>query len=355
LTEIGAVKREYSFGLAFPADSNKPLPESASKSSFFSQKEESLMQRQMDSMLLSVFVQSSPPVRPAQSIDKSAGPNFFFLQMPIVEFLDPHLAALVQGKSVEKPKKQVQKDNSLEYAMYLYQSKQYQQAYEILMTQHSNDGKWGKLACEIMLKDYASAFDSIMALKEIIEQSKDQMNSVTQRAWLICWSMFVFFNGQKKDQLLELYTNSVYMSCIQSVCPFVLKYVAVAVLTCSKKRRTVKEFVRTLKQESDNFSSGITDFLIAIFEFDFELVEQKFKAAQSEFKQDYFLKGELNSFVECGRLLILENICRVINFTSFDYLAKLFLSNATEVQKLIADFQQKSDLKFEITETVQIN
>lgn len=61
-----------------------------------------------------------------------------------------------------------------------------------------------------------------------------------QRTWIIHWSLFVFFNHAKgRDEIIELYLfQPNYLNAIQTMCPWILRYVTTAVIT-SKRRRQV--------------------------------------------------------------------------------------------------------------------
>ena len=61
-----------------------------------------------------------------------------------------------------------------------------------------------------------------------------------QRTWLIHWSLFVFFNHAKgRDEIIDLFLyQPPYLNAIQTMCPWVLRYLTTAVIT-NKRRRQV--------------------------------------------------------------------------------------------------------------------
>jgi translation initiation factor 3 subunit E len=70
--------------------------------------------------------------------------------------------------------------------------------------QCSDNGKdlsalWGKFACDILLNRWDVALEDVTSLRELIEsnQSGSPVFQLQERAWLIHWSLFVFFGHPK--------------------------------------------------------------------------------------------------------------------------------------------------------------
>ena len=110
------------------------------------------------------------------------------------------------------------------------------------------------------------------------------------------------------------------MNAIQTTCPYILRYLAAAVVINKKKRNYLKELVRVIDQESYRFQDPVTQFLEALYvNFDFEAAEQKLKACEKALAQDYFLQAYKDEFVENARLFIFETYCKIHNTIDIKY------------------------------------
>merc|ERR1719494_250436 len=78
------------------------------------------------------------------------------------------------------------------------------------------NGMWGKLASEILMQNWDTALEDLNRLKQFIH-----------------WSLFVFFNHPKgRDLIIELFLyQKQYLNAIQTTCPWILRYLATAVIT----------------------------------------------------------------------------------------------------------------------------
>ena len=94
-----------------------------------------------------------------------------------------------------------------------------------------------------------------------------------QRTWLIHWSLFVFFNHpQGRDGIIDLFLyQPAYSNTIQTVCPWILRYLTTAVITNKKRRGVLKDLVKIIQQESYTYRDPITEFLECLYvKFDFD-------------------------------------------------------------------------------------
>jgi len=94
-----------------------------------------------------------------------------------------------------------------------------------------------------------------------------------QRTWLIHWSLFVFFNHpQGRDGIIDLFLyQPEYSNTIQTVCPWILRYLTTAVITNKKRRGVLKDLVKIIQQESYTYRDPITEFLECLYvKFDFD-------------------------------------------------------------------------------------
>ena len=106
---------------------------------------------------------------------------------------------------------------------------------------------WGKLACEILVEDWEAASVAVEAVKAAMDSmvSSNQMSpleALSQRTWLLHWSLFVYWNDSAKgglEQLVELFHSERYKQAITTNAPHLLRYLTAAVLLC--KRRVTKK------------------------------------------------------------------------------------------------------------------
>lgn len=114
------------------------------------------------------------------------------------------------------------------------------------------------------------------------------------------------------------------MNAIQTTCPYILRYLAAAVVINKKKRNYLKELVRVIDQESYRFQDPVTQFLEALYiNFDFEAAEQKLKSCEKALANDYFLQPYKDEFVENARLFIFETYCKIHNTIDIKYVPAL--------------------------------
>ncbi|KAH9274735.1 eukaryotic translation initiation factor 3 subunit E [Batrachochytrium salamandrivorans] len=129
---------------------------------------------------------------------------------------------LLQEKYKFKPE---MLDTLYKYALAQYDMGQYAAAseslyhFKALSINHDKNisALWGKLAADILARNWDGAYDELMSLRESIDQSTflaaDNTTSVSgnhaqlqQRIWLLHWSLFVFFNHARgKDGLIDLF------------------------------------------------------------------------------------------------------------------------------------------------------
>ncbi|KAF8461035.1 eukaryotic translation initiation factor 3 subunit E [Kalaharituber pfeilii] len=196
--------------------------------------------------------------------------------------------------------------------------------YRILSTDNEKTASatWGKLACEILLMNWEGAMEEIQKVKELIDQKlfNNPLGQLQHRTWLIHWSLFPFFNHDPaRDVLCDMFFSPAYINTIQTSCPWILRYLAAAVITNrSRSRNTsayqkqLKDLVRVVKQELYEYSDPITEFVAALYiDFDFEEARRKLSEAEDVLKSDFFLAATAESFVDSARHLISESYCRI--------------------------------------------
>merc|ERR1719219_2116228 len=137
-------------------------------------------------------------------------------------------------------------------------------------------GMWGKLAAEILMQNWETALEDLNRLKTFIDESTfgSNLQTLQQRTWLIHWSLFVFFNHPKgRDLIIDLFLyQKPYLNAIQTTCPWILRYLATAVITNKSSRRNVmKDLIKVIQEESYTYQDPITSFIEDLYvNFDFD-------------------------------------------------------------------------------------
>lgn len=195
---------------------------------------------------------------------------------------------------------------------------------------------WGRLAAEILKPkndeagDWTEAQNELTHLKESIDKSNASMDPLTLlqwRSWLLHWSLFIFFNPQTKlplkqggckktPQIIELFLNTEeYKNAIETICPWLLRYLAVAIVTAKaieRKQYKMNMIIKIIQQETYNYSDPITDFLLCLNQqYDFEAAQLKLQQSADVLRSDYFLSEYVDDFIEAGRVLMFEMFCKI--------------------------------------------
>merc|ERR1719204_474056 len=149
------------------------------------------------------------------------------------------------------------------------------------------NGMWGKLASEILMQNWDTALEDLNRLKQFIDESTfgSSLQTLQQRTWLIHWSLFVFFNHPKgRDLIIELFLyQKQYLNAIQTTCPWILRYLATAVITNKSTRRNVmKDLIKVIQEESYTYQDPITSFIEDLYvNFDFDGAQQKLRDCET--------------------------------------------------------------------------
>lgn len=225
-------------------------------------------------------------------------------------------------------------DTLYKYSQILFDIGKYQEA-EIILYQYfilSSDPQktfaalWGKFASAILSTHWDSAMEDLNRLKDYIDNKIgfSPLLQLQQRTWLIHWSLFVFFNHpQGRDGIIDLFLyQPAYSNTIQTVCPWILRYLTTAVITNKKRRGVLKDLVKIIQQESYTYRDPITEFLECLYvKFDFDGAQKKLVECETVLKNDFFLVACRDDFIENARLFIFETYCRIHNTISISQLA----------------------------------
>ena len=225
-------------------------------------------------------------------------------------------------------------DMLYEFARFNYECGTYDQAgdllyqFRVLSTDNDKVAKatWGKLVCDILTTNWESAMEEINKLKESIETRlfNNPRAQLTARESLVHWALFPFFNYEPaRETLTELYMSPPYISSIQTVCPWILRYLAAAIITNRTRGRNatqpsfnyqkqLKDLIRIIKQETYEYEDPVTEFVKALYvDFDFEEAQKKLLEAEQALRIDFFLSSSADAFVESARYLISESYCKI--------------------------------------------
>jgi translation initiation factor 3 subunit E len=164
--------------------------------------------------------------------------------------------------------------------------------------------------------------EEVTKIKEMIDTRyfNNALAQLHQRTWLLHWCLFPFFNHEpSRDTLTELFFSPAFINTIQTLCPWLLRYLTAAVITGRSRSRNsnayqkqVKDLVRVVKQEGYEYSDPLTLFIKALYiDFDFEEAQQKLSEAEAILREDFFLGSLADSFVDSARHLISETYCKI--------------------------------------------
>jgi translation initiation factor 3 subunit E len=221
-------------------------------------------------------------------------------------------------------------DNLYDFGRFRYECGLYPEAADLLyrfrVLSTDNDkvvkATWGKLVCEILSEEWESALEEVEKVKEHIETRlfNNPRAQLTARESLVHYALFPFFNYEPaREKLTELFFSPPYISSIQTACPWILRYLAAAVITNRSRtgnshtyQKQLKDLVRVVKQEVYEYQDPVTEFVKALYvDFDFEGAQKKLSEAESILRGDFFLGSSTDAFLESARHLISESYCKI--------------------------------------------
>uniref|UniRef100_A0A0N5AGH9 Eukaryotic translation initiation factor 3 subunit E n=1 Tax=Syphacia muris TaxID=451379 RepID=A0A0N5AGH9_9BILA len=243
-------------------------------------------------------------------------------------------------------------DSLYHYAKFQYECGNYSAAalclyyYRNLVPQQSPNylsALYGKLASEILLQEWSHAKDDLTKLRAYIDFNPfdTELEAVHQRAWVMHWALFVYFNCLKgRDEIIEMCLNQQsYLNTIQVACPHLLRYLAVAVVTSkTKQKNSMKDLIKVIDIERHNYQDPVTDFLTCLYiKYDFDEAQKKLRQCEEVLSNDFFLTACLDDFRESARLLIFEMFCRIHQCISIKMLAERLNMQQMEAERWIVD------------------
>mmetsp|Transcript_32288 Transcript_32288/g.67925 ORF Transcript_32288/g.67925 Transcript_32288/m.67925 type:complete len:435 (+) Transcript_32288:264-1568(+) len=211
---------------------------------------------------------------------------------------------------------------------------------------------WGKLASEILTGNWDQALDEINTLKEAIESRGGTPASMQmqQRSWLMHWSLFLLGNHPNgRNIVADLFFSDRYMNAIQTACPHLLRYLAVAVMTTPRRRGAIKDLVRIIAIERSHYSDPVLLFLEDLYKnADFETAQQRLQECALVLDGDFFLSNSEQDFMKSARLYLFENYCRIHERIDLSMLAKKLNMEQIAAEKWIVKMVSDAQLKAKI-------
>ncbi|KAI9662601.1 MAG: eukaryotic translation initiation factor 3 subunit E [Bathelium mastoideum] len=185
-----------------------------------------------------------------------------------------------------------------------------------------NAATWGRLSALIVSAEWEGAMEEVQKVRDSIDTRlfNNPLAQLQHRTWLVHWCLFPFFNYETaRDNLTEMFFSPTYINTIQTNCPWILRYLTAAVITNRNRskntgayQKQVKDLVRIVRQEGYEYTDPLTDFVKALYvDFDFEEAQKKLVDAETILRNDFFLAGSADAFVDSARHLISESYCKI--------------------------------------------
>ncbi|KXX73438.1 Eukaryotic translation initiation factor 3 subunit E [Madurella mycetomatis] len=218
---------------------------------------------------------------------------------------------------------------------------------------------WGRLACEILTTNWESAMEELQKVREGIDSklSQNPLAQLQHRTALTHWALFPLFNFDKaREPILDLFFNAGYINTIQANCPWILRYLTVAVITNRGRaknpgvhQKQMKDVVRIVKQEAYEYQDPVTRFVHALcIDFDFEEAQQQLVLAEEVLRSDFFLLAHADDFVDSARHLIFESYCKIHARIALNDLSARLGLNADAAEKWIVNLIRDTRLDAKI-------
>ncbi|KAI9456005.1 eukaryotic translation initiation factor 3 subunit 6 [Russula earlei] len=231
-------------------------------------------------------------------------------------------------------------------------------------TDLNTSAHWGKLASDILTGKWGR---STPLASSATPSHAEPLATLHSRAWLVHWSLFVYFNHPAGRTLLhETFLAPAYLNTIQSAAPCVLRYVAVAAVLSrraqagnaaaaapisSRVRHAIREVVKVVQLEEYQYSDPVTMFLKELY-----AAQRELQLAERVVGNDFFLSEIGEEFLDNARYLISEAYCRIHQRIDIaDLSARLNLSpdeGEKWIVNLIRDTRTASDAKIDLEKNV---
>ena len=178
----------------------------------------------------------------------------------------------------------------------------------------SQSALWGRLACRIVQAHWDRAKEDLKAVKLALEtRGLPAADQLRQRAWLMHWALFVLLNQRDgMEALADLIADKAYLVTLENVCPWMLRYFAVAAVLSPRRRQLLRDVLAEIHVTAYLYSDPITQFVECLYEhFDFNLAQQRLRECRAVMRNDFFLTVFADSFVDEARALLCEVYCTI--------------------------------------------
>jgi len=218
---------------------------------------------------------------------------------------------------------------------------------------------WGELSSCILLQQWQESLEALNRLKEHIDSAifPNALHLLQQRTWLIHWGLFVYFNHENgKEMLIEMLLSKAhntrqqpYLNAVQTICPHILRYLTVAVITSRKRRDYMKELIKVIQQESYTYRDPITEFVECLcVNYDFDGAQRKLRECENVFAKDFFLVSLQPLFIDHARLFVFEIFCQIHECVSISMLAEKLNMDIDDAEKWIVNLIREARLDAKI-------
>ncbi|KAI3430214.1 hypothetical protein D9Q98_004812 [Chlorella vulgaris] len=211
---------------------------------------------------------------------------------------------------------------------------------------------WGKVAADVLLQEFGPAMDDVLKLKELLDVDTfaPVAKQLQQKAWLMHWSLFVFFNHENGlNALIDLFMQDRYLTAIQLTSQHLLRYLAVAVVVNKRRRNVLNDLKRVVAQEAYEYSDPVTEFVRCLFvEYDFEGAQEQLAKCEEVLDGDFFLVAAKDAFMEAARQFLFENYCRLHQAISIKSLSEKLNLGEEATEKWIVNLIRNARLNAKI-------
>eukprot|EP00045_Choanoeca_perplexa_P022403 m.9427 g.9427 ORF g.9427 m.9427 type:complete len:436 (+) comp9418_c0_seq1:30-1337(+) len=254
------------------------------------------------------------------------------------------------------------KDTLYKAAKFYFDIGQYAEAAQFLYNFRvlSNDADlnfsalWGKLAAEILNSQWESALEDMNLLLEYIDGKNNftPAQQLQQRAWLMHWSLFIFFNhSDTPEGLLDLFMRKeACCNALETVCTHLLRYVTVVAIIHRRGREIIRDIGRIVqKQDEGVLDDPVTNFLISLtHKFNFEEAQKQLKLCEEVLDNDVFLAPLKDAFLDRARHYIFEIYCQIHSTISIPMLAEKLGMTADKAEEWIVNLIREARLDAKI-------
>lgn len=213
---------------------------------------------------------------------------------------------------------------------------------------------WGELSCAILNQNFEAAHKELSRLRDDLEQTTtvSSLMKLQQRAWLIHWSLFVYFNHQNgPDDIINVFLHQPdYLNAIQTSCPHILRYITAAVVITNRRRPTIlKDLVRVIRHETYAYRDPITELIEYLcVRYDFEKAQEKLHECEKVLSNDFFLVACKDDFLENAQQMIFETFCRIHQCISIRMLANKLNMSIDNAERWIVNLIREARLDAKI-------